>query len=125
MRGTLTRTLAAALTLAMLAGCGHIVTDASGQPYDFASAHVCKQPDFDPEQVEVRNLGSGAIYIRWRDEAVLLGSSFSNPGMIRARFLRTKPNRVRVEHALSSIDNGRYVRAILAGHSHYDHIGDL
>lgn len=110
---------AAAVVLALLGGCGHVLSG-----FDYAKEHACVDASATDEQVEVRYLGSGGVYIRWRGEAILLGASFSNPGMVRALLLRPKANDSRIEHYLKPLDLKR-VRAILAAHSHYDHIGDL
>lgn len=113
------KVLAAALAL-LLCGCAHVVP---GHDFDFAEPHECP-PATDPTKVEVRYLGSGGVYIRWRDDAILLGPSFSNPGVLRAGLWRAQFDQKRIDRALESIDRTK-VRAILAGHSHYDHIGDL
>jgi L-ascorbate metabolism protein UlaG (beta-lactamase superfamily) len=127
MRLTRCQTFASALLLVLLlAGCGHTIPASltGGKPYDFGAPHQCIEPQPDREKVEVRYLGSGGVYLRWRDDAILIGASFSNPNVVRARFLRVKPNKKRVETALGDLDL-RSVRAIFAGHSHYDHIADL
>jgi hypothetical protein len=125
MRLTLRQQFAAVMLL-FLGGCGHIIPGSltGGEPYDFSQSHDCAEPEPVGDRVEVRYLGSGGVYIRWHDDAILIGSSFSNPGMIRARFLCTRHDAGRIGRALEHVDKGR-VRAIFAGHSHYDHIGDL
>lgn len=126
MRLTGCQTFAAALIL-LLGGCGHTIPGSltgDGKPYDFAKPHQCADPQIEADQVEVRYLGSGGVYLRWRDDAILLGPSFSNPGPIRARFLRVKHDEGRISRALKKIEHER-VRAIFAGHSHYDHIADV
>jgi L-ascorbate metabolism protein UlaG (beta-lactamase superfamily) len=114
MRRSPSLTFAAALSLLLSAGCGHMLPGTSH----------CQEPPHDREKVELRYLGSGGIYLRWRDDAILVGPSFSNPNPLRARFLRVKPNEHRIDAALQGIEIQR-VRAIFAGHSHYDHIGDI
>lgn len=126
MELTLRQQFAVAVLL-FLGGCGHTIPASlttDRKPYDFAKHAQCAEPAPNREKVEVQYLGSGGVYIRWRDDAILLGASFSNPGLVRARFLRSKPDRDRVTRALQHIDVTR-VRAIFAGHSHYDHIGDI
>ena len=104
----------AALFLFLVGGCAHTLP----------GTEHCTAPDPDPNKVELRYLGSGGIYLRWREDAILIGPSFSNPNPIRARFLRVKPNAERVRKALEHVELQR-VRAIFAGHSHYDHIADI
>jgi L-ascorbate metabolism protein UlaG (beta-lactamase superfamily) len=110
---------AAALAVVLLAGCGHV---AGG--FDFANPGCGPYRDTGSDQVEVHYLGSGGAAIRWRGDAILLGPSFSNPGILRAGFLRGKADLPRIQTALAGCGTGD-VRAIFAGHSHYDHIGDL
>ena len=126
MRLTARQTFVAVLAL-FLGGCGHTIPGSltgDGKPYDFAKQHACADPQPQGDQIQVRYLGSGGIYLRWRDEAILIGPSFSNPGLIRARFLRVKPDKTRIESALNGFEYQR-VGAILAGHSHYDHLADI
>jgi L-ascorbate metabolism protein UlaG (beta-lactamase superfamily) len=125
MRRT-TRCEAFVLVAAMfLAGCGHIIPaelTGTGTPFDFAQ-HVCHpNQDADTAKVEVRTHGSGGALIRWRGQSLLLGASFSNPGLLRAYFWRGRGNDAPIDGAPPAGEN---VCAILAGHSHYDHIGDL
>ena len=110
-------TLAAAFLL--LAGCGHVVGD-----FDFKNPPCSAHLDTDPAKVEVRYLGSGGLFVRWRDEAILLGPQFSNPSLLRAAFGKSKFDETRIRTALRELGTTE-VRAILVGHSHYDHIGDL
>jgi hypothetical protein len=127
MRLTRCQTFVSLAILLLLGGCGHIVPGAltgDGKPYDFAAPHPCVAPPPDPEQVEVRYLGSGGIYLRWRSDAILIGPSFSNPNPVRAQFLRVKPDMKRIASGLAFLGDAP-VRAIFAGHAHYDHIGDL
>jgi hypothetical protein len=109
----------------LLAGCGHILPaelTGTGTPFDFAQ-HPCHPGhDADAGKVEVRTLGSGGALIRWRGESLLLGASYSNPGLLRAYFWRGRANDPLIANALHGVEN---VGAVFAGHSHYDHIGDL
>jgi hypothetical protein len=117
--------LAAAAVL--LAGCGHVVPGSltgDGQPFDFAKPPCKAHRDTDAARVEVRYLGSGGLYVRWRDEAILVGPQFSNPGLLRAGLLRSRFDEARIRGALGQL-GPEPIRAILIGHSHYDHIGDV
>ncbi len=109
--------LAAALFL--LAGCGHV---AGG--FDFKNPPCDARLDTDPTKVEVRYLGSGGLYVRWKEEAILVGPQWSNPSLLSAAFGKSKFDEVRIRRALGELD-ATEIRAILVGHSHYDHIGDV
>jgi hypothetical protein len=114
--------LAAAM---VLAGCGSVIpAELTGTrvPFDFARHDCDASHDADSLKVEVRTLGSGGAAIRWRGETLLLGASYSNPGLVRAYFGRGRANDALIDEALQGVDS---VSAVFAGHSHYDHIGDL
>jgi hypothetical protein len=125
MRRTI-RCEAFALAMAtLLAGCKHIIPaelTGTGTPFDFAQHQCHPYQDADAEKVEVRTLGSGGALIRWRGESLLLGASYSNPGLLRAFAWRGRADDAAIDTALQGVEN---VCAIFAGHSHYDHIGDL
>src|SRR5215210_5239517 len=110
MRRT-TRCEAFVLAVAMvLAGCGHVIPaelTGTGTPFDFARHQCHPSQDADAEQVEVRTLGSGGALIRWRGESLLLGASYSNPGLLRAYFWRGRANDALVESALHGVENVR------------------
>lgn len=110
---------------ALLAGCGHLIPaelTGTGMQFDFAQHPCHPYQDADSGKVEVRTLGSGGALIRWRGETLLLGASYSNPGLLRAYAWRGRANDALIDDALHGVEN---VRAVFAGHSHYDHIGDL
>lgn len=119
----------AALSAFILASCGHVIParlTADARDFDFSRQHACTDPDPDASRVEVRYLGSGAVWIAWRGEAILLGASFSNPSLLRAAAGRMKYDDRRIDEALAPVERRNVpLKAILAGHSHYDHIGDL
>lgn len=117
MRLTRCQTFAAALLL-----LGSLLTGACS--HTLSGTENCSKPQPDPDRIELRYLGSGGIYLRWRQDAILVGPSFSNPNLVRARFLRVKPSDKRIGSALDGFEYQR-VRAIFAGHSHYDHIADI
>ena len=109
----------------LLAGCGHVIpgTLTGGDPFDFALEHTCA-PASDDTKVQVTYLGSGGVYIVWKGDAILIGPSFSNHGLLRAAAGFATFDEQRIASRMKSIDATK-VRAILAGHSHYDHIGDI
>jgi len=113
-----------ALALLLLAGCGHVVGGSlttDHHSFDFAD-HACSAyKESGPEKVQVVTVGSGGVYIRWRDDAILIGPAFSNPGLLRAYGGYLKFD----ERQIAKASGFEHVRAIFAGHSHYDHIGDI
>jgi L-ascorbate metabolism protein UlaG (beta-lactamase superfamily) len=127
MRLTRFQAFAVAAAVVLLAGCAHVIPgDLTGTGEKFAFAkHGCRADlSTDDSKVEVRYLGSGGAFIQWRGDAILLGASFSNPGYLRAYFWRGREDTERIRQELGKMAY-QNVRAILAGHSHYDHIGDL
>lgn len=110
-----------------IAACGHIVParlTGTGHAFDFQKPGCQAHLETDPTKIEVRSLGSGGLYVRWRNEAILIGPQFSNPGLWKAAIGRGEFETERIQTALAEFDPVP-VRAILIGHSHYDHIGDL
>lgn len=70
-------------------------------------------------------LGAGGWMIRRGNDAVLLAPFFSNPGMIHLALGADSNPRIVRQHMQRVQDDLPYVRAIVAGHAHYDHIMDL
>jgi hypothetical protein len=135
MKGPLRRTgswplAATGGLLALCAGCGgHIVNLPPAPLFDFEHPPCAPadRPSALPagkEAVEVRYLGAAGLYLRWGDDAILLGPYFSNPGVLRVGLGRWRTDRLAVERGLAGLPISA-VEAIFAGHSHYDHIGDL
>jgi hypothetical protein len=118
------KSLLAAVALLFL-GCAHVIPGSltGGDPFDFALEHPCAEAS-DRAKVQVTYLGSGGVYIRWGDEAILLGASFSNHHLLRAAFWLAAFDKNRIAGRLRLIEP-EAVCAVLAGHSHYDHIGDV
>ncbi|HVG11317.1 MAG TPA: MBL fold metallo-hydrolase [Thermoanaerobaculia bacterium] len=122
----------AVLTLALTcAGCGHVIQgefapNHPGRTYDFAKQECARQrpAGAGPEEVFIRYLGAGGLYLEWRGTPVLFGPFFSNPSFPRAYFGRLAANQVRIEGGLKGMDLGG-VEAIFVGHAHYDHLADV
>lgn len=76
------------------------------------------------EAVVLRYLGAGGLYVGWRGEGLLVGPFFSNPDLLEVVFGRLRWRRGEIARGLRGVPTGR-VGAILAGHSHYDHLGDV
>ncbi|HEX7678151.1 MAG TPA: hypothetical protein VF713_08515 [Thermoanaerobaculia bacterium] len=113
----------------VLTRCGSIVSGeltANGKAFNFReppcqAAAITTPPAGD---VDIRYLGSGGIYVGWKGSAILIGPFFSNPSVFAAQFSKLRYDTDRIRQHLKDIDGGS-VRAILAGHSHYDHLGDV
>ncbi|HEX3129149.1 MAG TPA: MBL fold metallo-hydrolase [Thermoanaerobaculia bacterium] len=123
------------LTVAVLAcvacGCGHVIRgelapNHFGRDFDFRhpGCAPAPRPAAKPDDVLVRYLGAGGLYLEWRGVSLLTSPFFSNPGRFRAPFGRLSANRVRIDGGLKGMDL-QDVRAILVGHSHYDHLADV
>jgi hypothetical protein len=69
-------------------------------------------------------LGTGGWLIRRGGDAVLTAPFFTNPSFFRLPF-RTSSNRAVVQQHMDRLGNLDDVRAVVAGHAHYDHIMDL
>lgn len=117
------------LVLVWLVGCGHVIQpelapnwgrfDLSHPP-----CHLSPRPAPADDQVVLRYLGAGGLYLEWQKTALLMGPFFSNPGVLRVQFGRLASDAEAVRRGLEGVDTFR-VGAIAAGHSHYDHLGDL
>ena len=119
-----------------LTACGHtIAPDVPFEPgprYDFAhppcppapapgETPEAKTPD---DAVVIRYLGAGGLFVGWRGSGLLTAPFFSNPGMLRVGLGRMRPDEEAIRRGLDGLPLER-IGAILAGHSHYDHLGDL
>lgn len=72
----------------------------------------------------VRYLGAGGLLAEWQGEAVLFGPHFSNPPLGRVLAGRWRPDEPAIAAGLSTLPLER-VRAILVGHTHYDHFAEI
>jgi hypothetical protein len=120
--------LLALLSLPELAGCGHVIRPELAPNhgrFDFSDppCPLSPKPALGPGDVGLRYLGAGGLYIEWQGNALLMSPFFSNPGLFQVPG-RLKSDASAVREGLGGMDLSR-VRAIAAGHSHYDHLGDL
>jgi L-ascorbate metabolism protein UlaG (beta-lactamase superfamily) len=124
------RTPTLTLALALSLGCGgHLVRNAPnhpGAPFDFErpSCVPASEPAVGSDEVEMRYLGAAGLYLRWGEDSILLGPYFSNPSLARVLLGRWEMDRAAIDRGLAGVPVSA-VEAILAGHSHCDHIGDL
>ena len=119
------------LAAVLLLGCGHVVYQAPNyacKRFDFTHPPRCESPGepagVGDEGIGVRYLGAGGVAIRWRGQILLTAPFFSNYGFPRVPFGRLEPNGDAIKDGMASIPPAE-VGAILAGHAHYDHLGDL
>jgi hypothetical protein len=122
------RALLLSLGAVLLAGCGHVIRHApnfANQPFDFQHPPVCQQKSIgDDGMVAIRYLGAGGLAIRWQGQVLLMAPFFSNYGFPRVPFGSLKPDRDAIAKGMKPLGSAP-IGAILAGHSHYDHLGDL
>jgi L-ascorbate metabolism protein UlaG (beta-lactamase superfamily) len=76
------------------------------------------------DEVDVRYLGTGGVYVGWRGTGVLFGPFFSNPPLTSNLIGKYRHDRTRIEAHLEKVPLDT-IRAIVTGHSHYDHFGDV
>lgn len=115
------------MALLFLASCGSVIRqeflDNGTRDFDFMDPDCGSRVVAVPrDAVEVRYLGSGGVYIRWGGEAILVGPYFSRPGLVRPLLGDVVFDEARIAEGMAGLGE---VRAILAGHSHFDHIGDV
>ena len=105
------------------------------------------RPSVAPGQLLVRYLRAGGVYFEWQGEALMLAPFASNYPLIANRKLtryrvydqqrrrgdpfrtlfdqRIAPNRAAIDFVLGDEMRLDRVNALLVGHSHYDHLGDV
>lgn len=98
---------------------------ADHRPFDYAHPPCTRslQPA-QANEADIRYLGSGGVFISWRGSAILLGPFFTNTPFLANIFGRFHHDRARIAEHLRGVPLPD-VRAILTGHSHYDHFGDV
>jgi L-ascorbate metabolism protein UlaG (beta-lactamase superfamily) len=119
--------------IALFLGCGgqlvYSAPNHRGGPFDFqyppcSPALRPAEPLAPGADVDIRYLGAAGLYLRWGEDSILLGPYFSNPNLFRVLVGRWGMDRAAIDRGLAGLPVSD-VEAILAGHSHYDHIGDL
>jgi L-ascorbate metabolism protein UlaG (beta-lactamase superfamily) len=84
-------------------------------------------PPYDPVadkgEVQVTFLGVGGVLIRWQGTAIMTAPLYSNPTIGEIALSEAHTDRQRLDALMRQDVSG--VRAILSGHSHYDHLMDV
>jgi hypothetical protein len=80
-------------------------------------------PVADKDKVQVTFLGVGGVIIRWQGTSIMTAPLYSNPTVAEIALSEAHTDRQRMNELMRQ-DVGE-VRAILSGHSHYDHIMDV
>lgn len=119
----------AAITALLLSGCGSVIRQEfltnGKRDFDFRHPGCAAEPPKPPNAVAVRYLGSGGVAVAWQGDTILIGPYFSHAGnLMTAQFGRVHFDDTRIGEGLEGVDTLN-VRAILTGHSHFDHIGDV
>ena len=123
------RKISLALALLVLSGCGHVIRPELAPNhgrFDFSDppCRLSPKPALGANEVGIRYFGAGGLYVEWQGTALLMAPFFSNPNTLRVPWGHIRSDPWAVRRGLYGMDLSR-VRAIAAGHSHYDHIGDL
>lgn len=126
--------VAVVVVLALLfasASChGHVIRSSnlpgSAADFDF-SRPPCSpgpQPAAGPGDVLLRYLGVSGLYVRWRGVAILTAPFFTRYGGGRVAFGKVDADLEAIEHGMTGLPDTP-IRAVLVGHTHFDHLGDL
>jgi hypothetical protein len=81
------------------------------------------EPAADKDTVQVTSLGVAGIIIRWQGAAIMTAPLYSNPTMVEIALSEVHTDRQRIDSLLRQEVSS--VRAILSGHTHYDHLMDV
>jgi hypothetical protein len=109
---------------------GHIIrrryAPNHGQDFDFTRPPYvpASRPRAAPDDVLIRYLGVGGLYIGWRGYSIMTAPFFSNHGLLRAAFGAARWNQEAIARGLAGLPVDD-IGALLSAHSHYDHLGDL
>jgi hypothetical protein len=81
------------------------------------------EPAYSADTVQISFLGVGGLIIRWQGEAIMTTPLYSNPTIGEMALSEIHVDRQRIDELMrGGLHDVTNVRAILAGHSHYDHL---
>jgi hypothetical protein len=97
-----------------------------GTKFDFTHPPCtpAPRPESSDDTVLVRYLGVAGLYVEWRGVALLFGPYFTRVSVLHAAFGKIEQDRAAIAKGLDGLDLDR-VDAVLVGHAHYDHLGDV
>jgi hypothetical protein len=74
--------------------------------------------------VLVRYLGVAGLYVQWHDVAILTAPFFSRYSARRVAFGSVNPDLDAIRRGMAGLPDTP-IRAVLVGHAHFDHLGDV
>jgi hypothetical protein len=84
------------------------------------------EPAYSADTVQVAFLGVGGVIVRWQGKAIMTAPLYSNPTVVEMALSEIHVDRQRIDGLMrDSLHDLKDVRAILSGHSHYDHLMDV
>lgn len=110
------------LRRAVLIGCG--LAAGACAPARRECLTLVPEPPVKDSEVQVVFLGVGGVLVRWQGSALMTAPLYSNPTIGELALSEIHPDRQRIR-ALIGVHEVASVRAILVGHSHYDHLMDV
>lgn len=81
-------------------------------------------PEARQDDVLIRYLGVSGVYVQWRGVAVLGAPFFTNYGVWPVAFGEIDPDEKAIALGMAGLPNIP-IEAVIVGHAHYDHAGDL
>jgi hypothetical protein len=109
---------------------GHIVREARvpnhQTDFDFTKppCEPAPRPEGGEHDLLLRYLGVSGVYLEWKGASLLTAPFFSNYGLLRVGLRDVGWDEEAIRNGLSGLPVAR-TGALIAGHSHYDHIADL
>ena len=94
--------------------------------FDFADppCSVPARPAADAADVVLRYLGVSGVYLEWRGASILTAPFFTNYGPLAVGLRDVAWNEQAIREGLAGLPL-ESTGAVIAGHSHYDHLADL
>jgi len=112
------RRIASFLLLASLAGCA--------TPRPKICTTLVAEPVYSTETVQVVFLGVGGVIVRWEGQSIMTAPLYSNPTIGEMALSEIHVDRQRIDGLMRESQHElKGVRAILTGHSHYDHLMEV